>query len=236
VFIETPLPAGDWTIQVFADEVVQDGHVETPEIDADYALIVSGGSSGPPPTPPADPTNLTANAATCNQIDLAWTDNSDNETSFKIERSPNGSDFSEIDTVGADVTTYSDTTAAELTTYWYRVRASNAGGDSGYTNIASATTDECICDPPAAPSNLKAKVKGKSKITLSWTDNSNNEDGFIIYRGDSPSTLALLTTVGANVTSFNDTAVQSKTTYYYKVCAYNGDGEACSGTVSATTK
>ncbi|MCP4214721.1 MAG: PKD domain-containing protein [bacterium] len=45
VFIETP-EAGVWTIAILADEVVQDGHVETPAIDADYALVVSGGTSG----------------------------------------------------------------------------------------------------------------------------------------------------------------------------------------------
>jgi hypothetical protein len=235
VFIETAA-AGTWTIQVLADEVVQDGHVETGAIDADYALIVSGGDSGPPPTPPAAPTALSAAAVACDRIDLAWTDNADNETSFKIERSTDGVNFSQIGTVGADVTAYSDTTVAESTTYWYRVRASNSAGDSAYSNTASATTPACPSNPPAAPSNLNAKVKGKSKITLSWNDNSNNETGFRIYRGGSPTTLTLLTTVGANVILFDDTTVQSKTTYYYKVCAYNGDGESCSAVVSATTK
>ncbi|NIM15161.1 MAG: hypothetical protein GTO45_24620, partial [Candidatus Aminicenantes bacterium] len=235
VFVQNPA-AGTWTIQVLGDEIVQDGHVETGAIDADYALIVSGGAGGPPPTPPAAPTNLTATASlvNCNLIDLAWTDNSDNETSFKIERSDDGINFSQIDTVGADVTSYPDTTVAGNTTYYYRVRASNSAGDSDYTNVASDTT--IVCPGPNPPSNLKAKVKGKSKITLSWTDNSNNEDGFRIYRGNSPSTLTLLTTVGANETSFNDTTVQSKTTYYYKVCAYIGAVEGCSSTISATTK
>jgi hypothetical protein len=235
VFIETPTP-GTWTIQVMADLVVQDSHVETPSLDADYALVVSGGISGPPPDPPAAPTNLTANAPACNQVDLDWTDNSDNETSFKIERSTNGVDFSQIDTVGANVTVYSDTTVAESTTYWYRVRASNLGGDSAYSNTASATTPACPPEPPAAPGNLSAKARGKSKIALTWTDNANNEDGFRIYRGDSPTTLVLHDTIGPNLIEYVDAGLTSKTTYYYKVCAYNGDGEACSGVVSETTK
>jgi outer membrane lipoprotein-sorting protein len=185
--------------------------------------------------PPLAPSDLTANAVACDQVDLAWTDNSDNESSFKIERSINGIDFSEIDSVGANVTTYSDTTVAEITTYWYRVRASNSAGDSAYSNTASDTTPECPVNPPAAPSNLNAKVKGR-KITLTWTDNSDNEDGFNIYRGYSPSTLTLHATVAANVTSYDDANLESKTTYYYKVCAYNVNGEGCSGTVSGTTK
>ncbi|NIM13649.1 MAG: carboxypeptidase [Candidatus Aminicenantes bacterium] len=92
--------------------------------------------------PPAAPTNLTAGAVFWRQINLAWTDNSDNETSFKIERSTDGNTFSEIDSVEANVTSYRDTTVAENTIYWYRVRAANFYGDSGYSNISSAATPQ----------------------------------------------------------------------------------------------
>lgn len=234
VFIETPA-VGTWTIQVLADEVVQDGHVETPAIDADYALIVSGGSSGPPPDPPAAPTNLTANAVACDQIDLGWTDNSDNETSFKIERSTDGVNFSQIDTVGADVTAYSDTTVAESTTYWYQVRASNSAGDSDYTNIASATTPACPVNPPAAPSNLALKGK-RGRVELDWTDNSNDEDGFRIYRGLSAGSLTLVHTTAPNTIEYVDTGLAYKTTYYYKVCSFNANGESCTAVSSIATK
>jgi K319L-like, PKD domain/Fibronectin type III domain len=96
----------------------------------------------PTPTPtPAAPSNLTATAVSSSEIDLSWTDNSDNETEFKIERSTDaGVTFTEIATVGADVTTYPDTGLAPSTTYAYRVRASNSGGDSDYSNTATAVT------------------------------------------------------------------------------------------------
>jgi hypothetical protein len=208
------------------------------------AIITHMGSSiptdaiggGTPPDPPAAPTGLTANAAACDQIDLAWTDNADNETGFEIERSTDGVNFGQIDTVGANVTAYSDTTVAENTTYWYRVRAYNGGGNSAYSNIASDTTPTCPVVPPAAPSNLNAKARGKTKIALTWVDNANNETGFNIYRGPSAANLTLLDTIGANSVEYVDTTVQSKTTYYYKVCAYNANGEGCSAVVSATTK
>ena len=41
VFVEDPYP-GTWTIEVYADEIIQDSHVETPELDADYALVAAG--------------------------------------------------------------------------------------------------------------------------------------------------------------------------------------------------
>jgi hypothetical protein len=184
---------------------------------------------------PADPTILTATASACDQINLSWTDNSDNETSFKIERSTDGSIFSEINSVGAGVTTYSDTTVGELTTYWYRIRASNSCGDSGYSNTDSDTTPGCPSLPPAAPGNLSAKA-WKYNVVLSWTDNANNEDGFRIYRGDSPANLVPIDTIGPDSTSYDDTGLTRKTYYYYKVCAYNGDGEGCSATIQTKTK
>ncbi len=185
--------------------------------------------------PPAGPSNLAANAVSCSQIDLAWTDNSDNETSFKIERSSNGIDFSEIDSVGSNITSYSDSTAAESTTYWYRVRAYNAYGYSDYSNIASDTTPACPSQPPAAPTGLIAKAL-KYTVDLTWTDNANNEDGFKIYRGDSPTNLILIDTVEADTTFYQDSGLTRKTTYYYKVCAYNADGEGCSETIETKTK
>lgn len=186
-------------------------------------------------TAPDAPTNLIASASACDRIDLSWQDNSSDETRFYIERSTNGTDFSEIDYVAAGVTSYNDATVAESTIYWYRVRAYNSYGYSGYSNTDNDTTPACPPSPPAAPTNLKAKPS-KYYVDLTWTDNSGNEDGFKIYRGDSPSTLTLRATVGAGVTSHTDTGLTRKTTYYYKVCAYNTNGEACSSTIQTKTR
>lgn len=92
--------------------------------------------------PPADPSNLTASTVSASQIDLAWTDGSTNEVGFKIERCAGAgcSDFAQVATVGADVTSYPDTGLAPSTSYSYRVRAYNGSGNSAYTNVASATT------------------------------------------------------------------------------------------------
>jgi len=91
-------------------------------------------------TPPDAPTSLTATAASSSQINLAWTDNASDEDGFEIERSPDGSDWSQIDTAAADAESYNDTTCDPNTLYYYRVRAENGAGNSAYTNTASATT------------------------------------------------------------------------------------------------
>jgi hypothetical protein len=89
---------------------------------------------------PAAPTDLTAVPVSRTRIDLSWTDNSSNEDQFKIERSSDGVSFTQIATVGANVTSYSNNGLRRNTTYHYRVRASNSGGNSAYSNVATATT------------------------------------------------------------------------------------------------
>src|SRR5262249_24113994 len=88
------------------------------------------------------PSNLVANGASVSQISLSWNDNSAIEDGFKIERW-NGSSYSQIATVGPDVRTYVDSGLAGSTTYSYQVRAYNSAGDSGYSNVSSATTFPC---------------------------------------------------------------------------------------------
>ncbi len=91
---------------------------------------------------PVGPTNLTATKVSSTQIDLNWSDNSDpafNEDGFRIERKTGISgNYSEIDTVPQDVTTYSDILGGGGT-YYYRVRAYNSSGNSSYSNEANET-------------------------------------------------------------------------------------------------
>ena len=97
-------------------------------------------TAAPVTPPPAAPTGLTATSVSSSRIDIGWSDPADNETGFKIERSPDGSNWSQIATVGSNVTAFQNTGLAASTTYNYRVRAYNSSGDSGYSNTATATT------------------------------------------------------------------------------------------------
>lgn len=93
------------------------------------------------PVAPANPSSLSATAVSSSQINLSWTDNSSVETGFEIDRKTgSGGTWSQIATTGANVTTYQNTGLAALTQYYYRVRATNAAGDSGNSNEANATT------------------------------------------------------------------------------------------------
>ena len=109
--------------------------------DSDYSNVASATTLATPPVPNA-PTNLVATAISKSQINLAWTDNASNEDGFYIERCQGSTctNFVRIATVGANVTTFVNTGLSRGTTYRYRVAAFNAGGESAYSNIATATT------------------------------------------------------------------------------------------------
>jgi len=102
------------------------------------SVVVTGAT--PPPLAPAAPSGLTATAAGTTGINLGWMNNATNAASVLLERSTDNVTFSQIASLGASVTNYSDTSLTPATTYYYRVRASNTGGNSGYSNTAQATT------------------------------------------------------------------------------------------------
>ncbi|UCB52093.1 MAG: hypothetical protein JSV10_08915, partial [Candidatus Zixiibacteriota bacterium] len=138
---------------------------------------------------PAAPSGCVASDDLCDKVQFSWTDNSGNETGFILYR-----DGSALDTVGAGVTSYDDLTAVPGVTYSYCVSAYNDCGES-----SQCCDDGTRRAPPAAPSACVASDDLCDKVQFSWTDNSGEEMGFIIYRGGSA-----LDTVGANVTTYDD--------------------------------
>ena len=200
---------------------------------ADYFTITKGIT----PPSPAAPTSLSATAASSSQINLAWTDNAGNEDGFRIERCQGTgcTNFLPVTTVGANVTSFSNTSLAASTTYVYRVFAFNGGGDSAASNTAEATTQTPPATP-AAPSSLTATAASRSQINLSWVDNSSNETGFKIERckGVNCSNFAQVGTVGSNATTFSDTGLSKNTTYRYRVRAYNASGNSAYSNIASS--
>ena len=122
------------TFSKFGQPAIADGRVYVPTFSnkvVAYALLQV----------PAAPSDLTfaVDFSTTPQASLTWTDNSDDETGFGIERSTDEVHFSQIARVAANVTTYKDTSVSHGTTYYYRVRALHPSGNSGYSNVAQYT-------------------------------------------------------------------------------------------------
>jgi hypothetical protein len=176
---------------------------------------------------PAAPASLAASATSSTTILLSWSDNSADETGFRIERSRTSatSGFSEVASTAANVRSYNDTGLTALTTYWYRIRAFNSGGDSNYSNVVSAATQAPPAGVPSPPLDLSATALSSSTISLTWTDTSDNEDGFHIERSSGSCTaFTLVSTVNAGFHGYTDNGLNPSHTYCYRVRAYNGVG------------
>ena len=176
-----------------------------------------------PGDPPAAPTGLAAVATSSSAIDLSWTDNSDNEFGFEVERSGDGVNWELINTTGSDVTTYSDTGLSASTTYYYRVRAFNGTGSSGYTNVSSATTDEGSGITLGAVGYKERAIK---MVDLDWSGATTaNVD---IWRNGE-----LVITVPNNGFYTDVLGKTASGAYQYQVCEEGGT-TACSNTATVT--
>jgi hypothetical protein len=201
------------------------------DFGTDNSVYVTGGTtarfiqSGSVPAPTA-PTNLMAIASGTSTINLTWIDNSNNETSFILQRSLTaGSGFVTIATLAANTVSYSNTGLNSSTTYYYRIQSSNSNGNSTWSNIASATTS--TSGPPAAPSNLTAISAGCNSIKLNWLDNSSNEANFELLRSTSQNgSYSIVATLPVNTTTFTNTGLIKGRKYYYKVRAINASGNS----------
>jgi len=92
----------------------------------------------------------------------------------------------------------------------------------GHFTIESGTPN-----PPQAPINLSANTVSAFQIDLNWDDMSDNEDGFRVERKQgSGGTWSKIDTVEANTESYSDSGLECDTWYYYRVQAYNSEGES----------
>jgi hypothetical protein len=122
-------------------------------------IIVSAGTA----QPPAAPSNLIPTAVSSSQINLAWADNSNDETGFVIERAVGGGAWGLLASVGANVTSFANTGLSASTGYQYRVKAGNAAGASAYATSSPVTT-------PAAPGIHVGDLDGSRSISKkNWT-------------------------------------------------------------------
>jgi hypothetical protein len=170
--------------------------------------------------PISDPSDLTATAKTENEVDLGWSDNSDNENGFIIEReSPTMEAFQVVDSVGPNVNSYTDATVVDGRKYNYQVKAFNDFTQSGYSNTAQTVT------LLPAPSSLTGKVHSLPwRVQLDWIDNSDSELGFVISRYDTFSVVFVdIDSVSSNITTYTDTTVDAVFQYIYKTYAFTAD-------------
>ncbi|MBI5066915.1 MAG: multicopper oxidase domain-containing protein [Deltaproteobacteria bacterium] len=197
---------------------------------------------GTPPPVPAIPTNLSARIVSATRIDLTWTDASTDETQFLVYRSTNGGPFVQIGSLARTAAQSAATgvvvsfrnngntpgfTPAVGNTYAYYVTAANGIGSSNPT--ATVTVNFRIPAAPSAVTGLAVRIPGNNTqdaVTLTWTDNADNETSFQVQRSTSANfTNPTTYNLGANVTQFLQN-VSRNNDYSYRVRARNALGNS----------
>ncbi|MBC8376808.1 MAG: hypothetical protein H8E26_12245 [FCB group bacterium] len=169
------------------------------------------------------PINLSASSVSDIEIQLTWSDNTDFNLGFKIERDT-GNGYVEVGTVGADVEEYTDSGLTLGQTNAYRV--------AGYTseNIGEWTTVSMATVFPS-PSNLISNSFSELEIRLTWTDNTDFELGFMIER-DSGIGWEQIAVVGADDTEFTDFVSVLESTNSYRVRAHSSSNNSAYSNVT----
>ena len=163
---------------------------------------------------PCAASNLNIGGATVSTLNLSWTDNSLDETGYRIYR--DNVELTPSPRVPANTTAYTDTGLACSTTYTYKLAATNAIGDSLMIERTATTA-------PCPPTNLTSTAT-PFQINLAWTDNSPDEAGFRILRDHQEFTPSPIVT--QNVTAYQDLGLTCSTPYFYEVLATNSNGNS----------
>jgi len=131
--------------------------------------------------------------------------------------------YSEIATVTSNTTTFTDSSVGAEKTYSYRIRAYNSFGNSSYSNEVIVSTPPCG-PVPNPPTNLSVTLISVSEAKLKWTDNSDNEQSFILERKAEGETYTVVSTIASNTVETTSTGLLSDTKYYFRIRARNEYG------------
>jgi fibronectin type 3 domain-containing protein len=175
--------------------------------------------------PPAEPTNVSASTVDHDSITVSW-DDVTNEDNYRVQRKniDTGSSYTTVATPSANSTSYTDNGLSAETTYQYRVRAENTGGNSNYVESNQATTDQA---PPSAPSSVSASLNTcPYTVDVSWGSVTDADDYDVQRRNDPSGSFGPWGTIATGVTStsYTDTNPAADGTNEYRVRACNTSG------------
>lgn len=182
--------------------------------------------------PPAAPTNLVAVGQAGPAVKLTWTDAANNEAGYTVQRAVGTGAFTTLTTLpakaGSGTTmTITDITVALGNTYSYKVVANNVAG-SGISQVVTV-----VVAVPGTPGNVTATVAGtrtSERITVSWSDNANNETGQTVQWSTDGAVVAGTKNLAANVTNYT-TPNLIKQVWWVRVGSTNVYGTTWSGWV-----
>lgn len=172
------------------------------------------------PSLPDKPVSLFAYVVSSSDVRLDWTDNSDNELGFKIERLTDAGVFTEIHTTAPNAETFTDDTVIAGHTYIYRIRAYNGLGNSAYSNEATINSWDSV--PPAS---LDVEAVSPTRIDLVWSfSGAENYNTVIERKTGTDGTWNPIYTTAVGAVRYSDTGLTPNTRYFYRVRKSLGSG------------
>lgn len=152
-----------------------------------YAVWVQGEATTITPLPAS---NLSIAGITASSLSLAWTDNSSNETGFRIERKTESGSWLALTTVAANTSTYTDNSIVTFEHYYYRVFAINGGLSSSASNEADG------------PATWTGSTNRNWNNTGNWTSTKIPEAGeTVIIPSESVTNFPVISTLGLSYTN-----------------------------------
>ncbi len=232
-------PWGEYFSGLIDEVRIYNRALSASEISSDMNTAITSGPTGTTDTTkpvfPSTGANLTATAASHNQVNLNWAAASDNIAVTKYDIRRNGVVIASID----PATNYTDNTATANTTYNYNVIARDAANNSSNaSNVATVTMPQTPDDAaPSTPANLSAAASGPYQINLAWEASADEAGGSGLKEYQVLRNNVQIATVAAGFTSHGDGTVQPQTNYSYTVKAVDtkGNVSAASNVATATT-
>lgn len=177
------------------------------------------------------PSNLVVQSPNKTQLDLAWVEHSENKLGFEVWRCTNADpsklkNYTLLTIVDPETTSYSDTSCQFDNIYNYMIRAITETGNTDYSEPGGLGLYECDF-VPETPQELRIDSVSIESVTITWDDPSSCESGFEIYRKSGPNgEFSLIHSVASGVTTYTDTDLKAKFTYYYLIKATSNIGNS----------
>ncbi len=211
-----------------------------------YYVIFSGCSTTPDNNGgtnttiiPIAPSNLTGIVISNSRVNLSWTDNSTNETGFKIERRQDGGNYTLIGTVNPDIINYSDSALISSVNYTYRVYSYNAVGNSiTYSNEFQIILNGIPNLTTIVATSITANSALSGGVVVNDGGLTISSRGVIWSTNPNPTIdLSTKTNDGNGLGSFNSnlTNLLPNTTYYLRAYATNSLGTGYGNEVNFST-
>lgn len=175
------------------------------------------------PATPDSPPQLSGEAAANGSVSLTWTDDSGNETGYKIFKSADGENFTQVASLPANSNAYTDSDVTSFGTYYYYVVGTNSAGNGPKSNVLQIRAGN---NPPVLHGLQNIFVKAGSTVTAPFTVTDDAGDIVIVTIKDKPSFITLTSSGNGNYSINAATDAENTGSYTLQVIATDNNNKA----------